>query len=238
MSMEHIHFGYQPEKPIIHDLSLKAAGGSLTAIVGPTGAGKTTLINLLMRFYDPQSGTISIDGTPIRQVTRKSLRLAYAMVLQDTWLFTGTIRENIAYGRPEATLEQVEEAAKAAHIHEFISSLPQGYDTLLTEAGINISQGQKQLMTIARAMLLNAQMLILDEATSNVDTRTEIQIQSAMRRLMAGKTCFVIAHRLSTIQNADRILVVKDGDIIEQGTHKELLKKNGFYAKLFYSQFA
>ncbi len=160
------------------------------------------------------------------------------MVLQDTWLFTGTIRENIAYGRPEATLEQVEEAAKAAHIHEFISSLPQGYDTLLTEAGINISQGQKQLMTIARAMLLNAQMLILDEATSNVDTRTEIQIQSAMRRLMAGKTCFVIAHRLSTIQNADRILVVKDGDIIEQGTHKELLKKNGFYAKLFYSQFA
>ena len=160
------------------------------------------------------------------------------MVLQDTWLFTGTIRENIAYGRPEATLEQVEEAAKAAHIHEFINSLPQGYDTLLTEAGINISQGQKQLMTIARAMLLNAQMLILDEATSNVDTRTEIQIQSAMRRLMAGKTCFVIAHRLSTIQNADRILVVKDGDIIEQGTHKELLKKNGFYAKLFYSQFA
>ena len=160
------------------------------------------------------------------------------MVFQDTWLFTGTIRENIAYGRPEATLEQVEEAAKAAHIHEFISSLPQGYDTLLTEAGINISQGQKQLMTIARAMLLNAQMLILDEATSNVDTRTEIQIQSAMRRLMAGKTCFVIAHRLSTIQNADRILVVKDGDIIEQGTHQELLKKNGFYAKLFYSQFA
>ena len=238
VAMEHIHFGYQPEKPIIHDLSLKAAGGSLTAIVGPTGAGKTTLINLLMRFYDPQSGTISIDGTPIRQVTRKSLRLAYAMVLQDTWLFTGTIRENIAYGRPEATLEQVEEAAKAAHIHEFISSLPQGYDTLLTEAGINISQGQKQLMTIARAMLLNAQMLILDEATSNVDTRTEIQIQSAMRRLMAGKTCFVIAHRLSTIQNADRILVVKDGDIIEQGTHKDLLKKNGFYANLFYSQFA
>ena len=236
--MDHIHFGYRPEKPIIHDLSLKAEGGSLTAIVGPTGAGKTTIINLLMRFYDPQSGTISIDGTPIAQVTRKSLRLAYAMVLQDTWLFTGTIRENIAYGCPEATLEQVEEAAKAAHIHEFISSLPQGYDTLLTEAGINISQGQKQLMTIARAMLLNAQMLILDEATSNVDTRTEIQIQSAMRKLMAGKTCFVIAHRLSTIQNADCILVVKDGDIIEQGTHEKLLEKNGFYAKLFYSQFA
>ena len=219
-------------------LYLDIQQGELFSLLGVNGAGKTTLINLLMRFYDPQSGTISIDGTPIRQVTRKSLRLAYAMVLQDTWLFTGTIRENIAYGRPEATLEQVEEAAKAAHIHEFISSLPQGYDTLLTEAGINISQGQKQLMTIARAMLLNAQMLILDEATSNVDTRTEIQIQSAMRRLMAGKTCFVIAHRLSTIQNADRILVVKDGDIIEQGTHKELLKKNGFYAKLFYSQFA
>ena len=179
-----------------------------------------------------------MDGVDIRKVGRENLRSNIAMVLQDTHLFTGTIRENIAYGRPEATLEQVEEAAKAAHIHEFISSLPQGYDTLLTEAGINISQGQKQLMTIARAMLLNAQMLILDEATSNVDTRTEIQIQSAMRRLMAGKTCFVIAHRLSTIQNADRILVVKDGDIIEQGTHKELLKKNGFYAKLFYSQFA
>ena len=179
-----------------------------------------------------------MDGVDIRKVERENLRSNIAMVLQDTHLFTGTIRENIAYGRPEATLEQVEEAAKAAHIHEFISSLPQGYDTLLTEAGINISQGQKQLMTIARAMLLNAQMLILDEATSNVDTRTEIQIQSAMRRLMAGKTCFVIAHRLSTIQNADRILVVKDGDIIEQGTHKELLKKNGFYAKLFYSQFA
>ena len=187
-----------------------------------------------MRFYDPQSGTISIDGTPIRQVTRKSLRLAYAMVLQDTWLFTGTIRENIAYGRPEATLEQVEEAAKAAHIHEFISSLPQGYDTLLTEAGINISQGQKQLMTIARAMLLNAQMLILDEATSNVDTRTEIQIQSAMRRLMAGKTCFVIAHRLSTIQNADEILVIDGQTIKERGTHEELITFGGLYAKYYY----
>ena len=238
VALEHVSFSYVPEQKLIEDFNLSVKPGQRVAIVGPTGCGKTTLINLLMRFYDPQSGSISIDGTPIRQVTRKSLRLAYAMVLQDTWLFTGTIRENIAYGRPEATLEQVEEAAKAAHIHEFISSLPQGYDTLLTEAGINISQGQKQLMTIARAMLLNAQMLILDEATSNVDTRTEIQIQSAMRRLMAGKTCFVIAHRLSTIQNADRILVVKDGDIIEQGTHKELLKKNGFYAKLFYSQFA
>lgn len=238
VSMEHIHFGYTPDKQIIHDLSLEAKGGSLTAIVGPTGAGKTTLINLLMRFYDPQSGTISIDHTPILDITRKSLRLAYAMVLQETWLFTGTIKENIAYGCPDATQEEIETAAKAAHIHSFITSLPQGYDTLLTESGINISQGQKQLMTIARAMLLRSQMLILDEATSNVDTRTEIQIQSAMRKLMAGKTCFVIAHRLSTIQNADNILVVKDGDIIEQGTHAQLLAKNGFYAQLFYSQFA
>ena len=236
--MEHIHFGYQPEKPIIHDLSLKAAGGSLTAIVGPTGAGKTTLINLLMRFYDPQSGTISIDGTPIRQVTRKSLRLAYAMVLQDTWLFTGTIRENIAYGRPEATLEQVEEAAKAAHIHEFISSLPQGYDTLLTEAGINISQGQKQLMTIARAMLLNAQMLILDEATSSIDTRTEIRVQKAFAKMMEGRTSFIVAHRLSTIREADMILVMRDGHIVEKGKHEELLAKNGFYAEIYNSQFA
>ena len=236
--MEHIRFGYLPDKEIIHDLTLNAKGGSLTAIVGPTGAGKTTLTNLLMRFYDPQSGTISIDRQDIQSVTRKSLRLSYAMVLQETWLFTGTIRENIAYGRPDATLEQVQEAAKAAHIHDFIMALPNGYDTLLTEDGINISQGQKQLLTIARAMLLDAQMLILDEATSNVDTRTEIRIQSAMRRLMKGKTCFVIAHRLSTIQNADNILVVRDGDIVEQGTHAELLAKDGFYAKLFYSQFA
>ena len=238
VDMEHIRFGYLPEKEIIHDLTLNAKGGSLTAIVGPTGAGKTTLTNLLMRFYDPQSGTISIDRQDIQSVTRKSLRLSYAMVLQETWLFTGTIRENIAYGRPDAALEQVQEAAKAAHIHDFIMALPNGYDTLLTEDGINISQGQKQLLTIARAMLLDAQMLILDEATSNVDTRTEIRIQSAMRRLMKGKTCFVIAHRLSTIQNADNILVVRDGDIVEQGTHAELLAKDGFYAKLFYSQFA
>ena len=215
-------------------VSFSIEKGTLAALLGPSGSGKTTIVNLLMRFYDPQSGSISIDGTPIRQVTRKSLRLAYAMVLQDTWLFTGTIRENIAYGCPEATLEQVEEAAKAAHIHEFISSLPQGYDTLLTEAGINISQGQKQLMTIARAMLLNAQMLILDEATSNVDTRTEIQIQSAMRRLMAGKTCFVIAHRLSTIQNADEILVIDGQTIKERGTHEELITFGGLYAKYYY----
>ncbi len=238
VSMEHIRFGYLPEQEIIHDLTLNAKGGSLTAIVGPTGAGKTTLTNLLMRFYDPQSGSIQIDGQNIQSVTRSSLRLAYAMVLQETWLFTGTVRENIAYGRPDATQEEVEAAAKAAYIHDFIMALPHGYDTLLTEDGINISQGQKQLLTIARAMLLNAQMLILDEATSNVDTRTEIRIQAAMRQLMKGKTCFVIAHRLSTIQNADNILVVRDGDIVEQGTHSQLIEQNGFYAKLFYSQFS
>ena len=238
VSMDHIRFGYLPEQEIIHDLTLKAKGGSLTAIVGPTGAGKTTLTNLLMRFYDPQSGSIQIDGQNIQSVTRSSLRLAYAMVLQETWLFTGTVRENIAYGRPDATQQEIEAAAKAAYIHDFIMALPQGYDTLLTEDGVNISQGQKQLLTIARAMLLDAQMLILDEATSNVDTRTEIRIQAAMRQLMKGKTCFVIAHRLSTIQNADNILVVRDGDIVEQGTHSQLIEQNGFYARLFYSQFS
>ena len=238
VGMEHIRFGYLPDQEIIHDLTLKAEGGSLTAIVGPTGAGKTTLTNLLMRFYDQDSGTIQIDGQNIQTVTRSSLRLAYAMVLQETWLFTGTVRDNIAYGRPDATQEEVEAAAKAAYIHDFIMALPQGYDTMLTEDGVNISQGQKQLLTIARAMLLDAQMLILDEATSNVDTRTEIRIQAAMRQLMKGKTCFVIAHRLSTIQNADNILVVRDGDIVEQGTHNQLIEKNGFYARLFYSQFS
>lgn len=238
VEMEHIRFGYLPGQEIIHDLTLKADGGSLTAIVGPTGAGKTTLTNLLMRFYDPDSGTICIDGQNIQSVTRSSLRLAYAMVLQETWLFTGTVRDNIAYGRPDASQEEIEAAAKAAYIHDFIMALPEGYNTLLTEDGINISQGQKQLLTIARAMLLDAQMLILDEATSNVDTRTEIRIQAAMRQLMKGKTCFVIAHRLSTIQNADNILVVRDGDIVEQGTHDQLIAKGGFYARLFYSQFS
>ena len=237
VEMSHIRFGYLPGQEIIHDLSLKAPAGSLTAIVGHTGAGKTTLINLLMRFYDPQGGVISIDGHDIQQVTRKSLRLSYAMVLQDTWLFSGTIRDNIAYGRPDATMEEVVEAAKAARIHNYIMALPQGYDTLITEDGINISQGQKQLMTIARAMLLDANMLILDEATSNVDTRTEQQIQSAMRQLMKDKTCFVIAHRLSTIQNADNILVVDGGDIVEQGTHAQLMAKGGIYAGLYQSQF-
>ena len=237
VAMDHVHFGYDPDKTIIHDLSLHAPPGGLTAIVGPTGAGKTTLINLLMRFYDPQSGSITLDGRDIRQITRKSLRLSYAMVLQDTWLFTGTIFDNLAYGKKDAKLEDVQAAAKAARIHRYIMSLPQGYDTVLDESGMNISQGQKQLLTIARAMLLDAKMLILDEATSNVDTRTEIQIQAAMRELMKDKTCFVIAHRLSTIQNADNILVVRDGDIVEQGTHGELMAKNGFYASLYNSQF-
>ncbi len=237
VSMKHVQFGYVPGKTIIHDLSLHAPPGELIAIVGPTGAGKTTLINLLMRFYDPDSGSISLDGREIRGITRKSLRLSYAMVLQDTWLFTGTIFENLAYGKKNARREDVEAAARAAHIHRYIMGLPQGYDTVLDENGMNISQGQKQLLTIARAMLLDAKMLILDEATSNVDTRTEMRIQAAMRELMKDKTCFVIAHRLSTIQNANHILVVKDGDIVEQGNHAALMAKNGFYAGLYNSQF-
>lgn len=235
--IRNLRFGYDPEKPIIHDLSLEAKPGSLVAIVGPTGAGKTTIINLLMRFYDPQGGSITIDGHDSMKLTRKSLRKAYSMVLQDTWLFHGTIAENISYGRPNATMEEIVEAAKAAHVHHFIERLPKGYDTVLNEDGVNISQGQKQLLTIARAMLMNSHMLILDEATSNVDTRTEIQIQAAMRELMKNKTCFVIAHRLSTIQHADTILVVQKGDIVEQGKHDELLAKGGVYAGLYNSQF-
>lgn len=237
VEMEHIHFGYLPEKTIIHDLSFRAEKGKLIAIVGHTGAGKTTLINLLMRFYDPQSGEIRVDGKNIGHLTRKSLRLAYTMVLQETWLFSGTIAENIAYSRADATREEIEEAAKAAMIHDYIMSLPDGYDTLINEDGLNISKGQKQLMTIARAMLARANMLILDEATSNVDTQTEMKIQAAMYKLMEGKTSFVIAHRLSTIKNADHILVVDAGDIVEQGTHKELLARGGYYAKLYASQF-
>ena len=235
--MEHVEFGYNPERTIIQDLNLNAAKGSLVAIVGPTGAGKTTIINLLMRFYDPLSGTISIDGSNILQVTRKSLRLSYAMVLQDTWLFHGTVFDNIAYGKKDATTDEVVAVAKAAKIHNYIMQLPDGYDTILNDEGMNISQGQKQLLTIARAMLLDSKMLILDEATSNVDTRTELQIQGAMRRLMQDKTCFIIAHRLSTIQNADVILVVRDGRIVEQGNHQELLKRNQVYAELYNSQF-
>lgn len=237
VAIHNVTFGYLPEKTIIKNLYLHAKPGSLTAIVGPTGAGKTTIINLLMRFYDVWEGGIFVDGNETRDLTRKSLRKTFAMVLQDTWLFQGSIFDNIAYGKDEATREEVVEAAKMAGIHSFIKRLPEGYDTIVNEDGMNISKGQKQLLTIARAMLLDAKMLILDEATSNVDTRTEIKIQKAMRRLMEQKTCFVIAHRLSTIQGADNILVVDQGNIVEQGTHKELMEKKGFYYKLYNSQF-
>ena len=236
VQLQHVRFGYVPGKTIIHDLSFRAKPGRLIAIVGPTGAGKTTLINLLMRFYDPESGQILVDGKAADSFTRKSLRQAYAMVLQDTWLFYGSIYENLAYGEEGASREDVEAAAKAAHIHSFIKRLPEGYDTILTDEGTNISKGQKQLLTIARAMLLDAKMLILDEATSNVDTRTERQIQKAMLKLMEGKTCFVIAHRLSTIENADLILVVNDGEVVEQGTHRELMERGGVYRKLYNAQ--
>ncbi len=235
--MEHVSFGYDPGKTILHDLSLHAMEGKLVAIVGPTGAGKTTIINLLMRFFEIDGGSIAVDGSDIREVTRRSLRGAYAMVLQDTWLFRGTIFDNIAYGREGAGMDEVVAAAKAAHIHPFILRLPDGYQTVISEDGGNISKGQKQLLTIARAMLYNARMLILDEATSNVDTSTEREIQAAMRRLMAGKTCFVIAHRLSTIQNADLILVLDHGDVVEQGTHASLMAQKGFYYTLYRSQF-
>lgn len=227
-----VDFGYEPERQILHGLSFQAEPGQMVAVVGPTGAGKTTLINLLMRFYDPDRGEIRVDGTKIQEITRESLRKSFAMVLQDTWLFQGTIYENLVYGREGLTMEEVVQAAKAAHIHSFIMQQPQGYDTVLREDGSNISKGQKQLLTIARAMLQDAQMLILDEATSNVDTRTEHQIQAAMSRLMKGKTCFVIAHRLSTIRNADQILVIRQGRLVEQGTHESLIARKGFYYQM------
>lgn len=237
ITLDNVAFRYLPDVPVIHDFSMHAAPGSVIAIVGPTGAGKTTIINLLMRFYDIDSGSIRLDGNEIRLLTRDGLRSCFAMVLQDTWLFDGTIFENIAYGKEGATMEEVVAAAKAARIHSYIQRLPQGYHTMLNGDGVNISKGQKQLLTIARAFLLDAKILILDEATSNVDTRTEIQIQSAMQRLMKGKTCFVIAHRLSTIRHADLILVMRDGNVIEQGTHEELIRKKGFYYQLYNSQF-
>ncbi len=237
VDIDNVRFGYVPEKTVIQGLSIKADKGSLVAIVGPTGAGKTTIINLLMRFYDVDAGEIRVDGSEIRELTRDSLRGAFTMVLQDTWLFHGTIYDNITYGKEGATREEVINAAKMAHIHSYIESLPEGYDTVLSDDGVNISKGHKQLITIARAMLADTPMLILDEATSNVDSRTEQQIQKAMYALMEGRTCFVIAHRLSTIQNADVILVVKDGNIIEQGDHDSLMAEKGFYYSLYHSQF-
>ncbi|WP_455718100.1 ABC transporter ATP-binding protein [Anaerosporobacter sp.] len=233
----HVDFSYQQDKPILKDISFHANPGEMIAVVGTTGSGKTTLINLLMRFYDIDKGSITVDDHDIKQVTKSSLRKSYSMVLQDTWLFHGTIFENIAYGKENVTLEEVIAAAKAAKIHSFIMRLPNGYDTILSDDGTNISKGQKQLITIARAMLLDTNMLILDEATSNVDTRTEQQIQSAMRKIMTGKTCFVIAHRLSTIQNADCILVIHEGRIVESGTHDELLGQHGVYEKMYMAQF-
>ena len=238
VELEHVSFGYEPGKTILHDLSLSAKPGSVTAIVGPTGAGKSTIINLLMRFYDADSGSIRVDGHEITQLKRADLRGAYAMVLQETWLFNGTVYENLVYANPDANPEDVKHAARLAKVENFIEQMPDGYDTVLSENGGNISKGQKQLLTIARAMLLDARMLILDEATSNVDTQTEKAIQDAMIELMRGKTCFIIAHRLSTIENADNILVVRNGDIVEQGKHAELLARGGFYSELYNAQFA
>ena len=238
IGLENVAFSYVPEKPLIEDLNLSVKPGQRIAIVGPTGCGKTTLINLLMRFYDVDSGKITADGTDIRDITRKSLRQSYGMVLQETWLKSGTVKENIIMGKPDATDEEIIAAAKASHAHSFIKRLPDGYDTVIGEDGGSLSQGQKQLLCITRVMLCLPPMLILDEATSSIDTRTEIKIQEAFARMMKGRTSFIIAHRLSTIREADIILVMKDGHIIEQGNHEELLEKDGFYAKLYNSQFA
>ena len=237
VQLQDVSFRYLPDRPLIEGLSLDVQPGQRIAIVGPTGCGKTTLINLLMRFYDVNSGSIRVSGTDIRDVTRASLRGSYGMVLQDTWLRAGTVRENIAYGKPDATMDEVIAAAKAAHAHSFIRRLPDGYDTVIAEDGGNISQGQKQLLCIARVMLCLPPMLILDEATSSIDTRTEVRIQKAFARMMQGRTSFIVAHRLSTIREADVILVMKDGHIVEQGSHDQLLAQGGFYAKLYNSQF-
>lgn len=237
VKLENVSFSYQPDISLIEDLNLDVKPGQRIALVGPTGCGKTTIINLLMRFYDVQKGAILVSGTDIRRMTRQSLRENYGMVLQETWLKSGTIRENIAYGRPEASEEEIIQAAKEAHAHSFIRRMPQGYDTVLSEDGGNLSQGQRQLLCIARVMLCKPAMLILDEATSSLDTRTEIRIQKAFAAMMEGRTSFIVAHRLSTIQGADVILVMKDGHIIEQGTHESLLAKHGFYAELYNSQF-
>ena len=237
VAFQNVSFGYQPRQQILKDFSLYAKAGQQIAIVGPTGAGKTTVINLLMRFYDADRGSILLDGQDIYQIRRDDLRKAYTMVLQDTWLFHGTIYDNLAYGRDHISRQEVEQAAKAARIYSYIEKLPEGFDTVLSDNGVHISKGQRQLLTIARAMLSDARMLILDEATSNVDTRTEMQIQEAMRRLMKDKTCFVIAHRLSTIRHADLIVVVRDGRIAEQGTHEELIKKQGVYYQMYEAQF-
>ena len=237
IEFRNIYFEYEKDNPIITNFSFTAKPGSVTAIVGPTGAGKTTIVNLLMRYYDPQKGRIFIDGKDVTKIRRNSMRKAFTMVLQETWLFNGTISENIGYAKKDPSDEEIREAAKSAKIDKFISKLPDGYNTLITDDGLNISSGQKQLITIARALLAEAKLLILDEATSNVDTRTEVQIRKAMLELMSGKTCFVIAHRLSTIKNADNILVVKGGNIVEQGTHDELIAGNGFYKEMFEAQF-
>ena len=237
VDFDHVHFGYNPDKIIINDFSAHVEPGQMVAIVGPTGAGKTTMVKLLMRFYDVNSGAIRVDGHDVRDFRRADLRETFGMVLQDTWLFKGTIMENIRYGRLDASDEEVIAAAKAAHVHHFIQTLPGAYQMELNEDATNISQGQKQLLTIARAILADNKIMILDEATSSVDTRTEHLIQDAMANLMKGRTSFVIAHRLSTIKNADLILVMKDGDIVEQGNHQQLLAKGGFYADLYNSQF-